>query len=178
MLFRSVKIALVADPALLKYLQHNLLAIIERKEPQVLKMIASAVKRKIEIVSRDPYEKDLRKILNLGHTFGHALEAQKRFTNILHGEAVSLGMLVALQLSADMKIGKRGTLQAAPALLEQVGLPTKIKRLDTESLWEIMYLDKKAGYGKINFVLLEKIGKPVIKAVEYQQFKRACRVLS
>ena len=143
-----------------------------------MKMIASAVNKKINITSRDPYEKDLRKILNLGHTFAHALEAHQKYENILHGEAVSLGMLVALQLSADMKIGKRETLQAVQALLEQVGLPTKIKRLDTQALWEIMYLDKKAGFGKIDFVLLKNIGKPVIKTVEYQQFQRACRVLS
>jgi len=173
-----IKIALVADTPLFKFLQQNIFAIIERKKSPLMKMIGSAVKSKINITTRDTFEKDLRKNLNLGHTFGHALEAEGRYRNILHGEAVSLGMLVALQLSVDMKIGKRETLEAVQALLEQVGLPTKIKRLDTQALWEIMYLDKKAGYGKINFVLLKKIGKPSIKAIEYHQFKQACRVLS
>lgn len=172
-----IKMALVADPPLFKFLQQNSFAIVERKKSPLVRIIASAVKSKINITTGDPYEKDLRKILNLGHTFGHALEAHQKYENVLHGEAVSLGMLVALQLSTDLKIGTLKMLDEVKILLEQAGLPTRIKRLDTQALWEIMYLDKKAGYGKINFVLLRKIGKPVIKAIEYHQFKQACRVL-
>jgi 3-dehydroquinate synthase len=173
-----IKIALVADTLLFKFLKQNIFAIIERKKSPLMKMIGSAVKSKINITTRDTCEKDLRKILNLGHTLAHALEAHQKYKNILHGEAVSLGMLVALQLSVDLKIGTLKMLDDVKALLEQAGLPTKIKRLDTQALWKIMYLDKKAGFGKINFVLLKKIGKPSIKAIEYHQFKQACRVLS
>jgi 3-dehydroquinate synthase len=173
-----IKIALVADPSLFKFLKRNLRAIVERKVPYVTQTISQAVKKKLEITQKDPFERGLRKILNFGHTFGHALEAQKKFSRISHGEVVSLGMLVALQLSADLRIGNETTLTAVKELLEQGGLPTKIKKLDSKALWKIMYLDKKANSGRINFVLLKEIGKPIVKAGEYEQFRRACRVLS
>jgi 3-dehydroquinate synthetase len=172
-----IKIALVTDPPLFEFLKRNLKAILGRSSPYVAQMVYRAVRKKIEITQKDPFERGLRKILNFGHTFAHALEAQKKFGRISHGQAVSLGMLVALQLSADIKLGNETTLRIVTELMEESGLPIKIKKLDTKALWKIMYLDKKANFGRINFVLLKKIGKPVVRAVEYEQFKQACGVL-
>lgn len=172
-----IKIGLVSNPKLFRSIEKNIDALVERRKAELHRLIMLAIRQKIKITARDPYEQGVRKILNLGHTFAHALEAYGKYDSLLHGEAVALGMLVALKLSFDLKIGSAEILQSVQALLKQAGLPTRIKRLDLKEIWEIMYLDKKAGYGKINFVLLEGVGQPKLKSVNFDDFKQAVEII-
>ena len=86
-------------------------------------------------------------------------------------------MLVALKLSVDLKLANTKQFKMVQSLLQVAGLPTQIKRVDIRQIWEIMYMDKKAGYGRINFVLLEELGKPILRAVNFQDFKRAAEII-
>jgi len=177
-LVEVIKIGLVASPSLFKFIESNRGRILVKRKTVLTRIIKAAVRRKLEIVRRDPTEQGFRRILNFGHTFAHALETRQGYRNLLHGEAVCLGMLVALKLSADLKLGSCETLGRVKNLLEAVKLPTKVKKPDAKALWQIMALDKKSGYGRINFMLLEKIGKPILKSVRFEQFEQAVEVLN
>jgi 3-dehydroquinate synthase len=127
--------------------------------------IATSCRMKAAIVMRDERETGERALLNLGHTFGHALEAAAGFSGqLLHGEAVSLGMALAFAFSA-----KRGLLPATEAErvvrhLERVGLPARLSSLpggapSIDQLMQLMAQDKKVRHGKLSFVLARGIGK-------------------
>src|SRR3972149_3840873 len=177
-LVEVIKIGLVSNPGLFSFIQNNIDPLLQRQKKTLLKLIVSSIRQKLEITTTDPQEQGLRKILNFGHTFGHALETKSNYTKLSHGETVSLGILVALKLSLDLKLANTKLLKMVQSLLQVAGLPTQMKRVDIRQIWEIMYMDKKAGYGRINFVLLEELGKPILRAVNFQDFKRAIEIIS
>ena len=129
------------------------------REPGAL---AQAIRRsceiKAEIVGRDEREQGERALLNLGHTFGHAIEAATGYSGWLHGEAVGAGLAMAAAMSRA-----RGTLQAEQVervrvLLERTGLPTAAREVRAASALEHMRIDKKVKAGRIRLVLLRGIG--------------------
>jgi 3-dehydroquinate synthase len=134
--------------------------------------IATSCRAKAAIVSRDERETGERALLNLGHTFGHALEAATGFSDrLFHGEGVAIGMVLAAEFSA-----KLGTIGAADAArverhLAEAGLPTRLQDIagfaqeglaDADRLLALMAQDKKVKRGKLTFILLEAIGRAVI----------------
>lgn len=128
-----------------------------------------AIKRsceiKAEVVAQDEREGGVRAILNLGHTFGHALEAQLGFGTWLHGEAVAVGMLMAIALSADMGYLEAAVLPRCKALIARLDLPTCYPaQLTPEALYQSMWLDKKVAAGKMRLILLKGIGEAVVTA--------------
>jgi 3-dehydroquinate synthase len=142
--------------------------------------IALSCRMKAAIVGRDEREHGERALLNLGHTFGHALEAAAGFSGcLLHGEAIALGMVLAFQFSA-----RRGLLPAAAAErverhLAEVGLPTRLASFpggppDVDRLMELMAQDKKVKRGRLTFILVRAIGDsfiaPEIDAAEVRAF--------
>jgi len=134
--------------------------------------IATSCRAKAAIVSRDERENGERALLNLGHTFGHALEAATGFSDrLFHGEGVSVGMVLAAQFSAQL-----GMISAADAArverhLASVGLPTRLQDIagfaqeglaDADALMALMAQDKKVKRGKLTFILLEAVGRAVV----------------
>ncbi len=148
-----VKHGLLADPALL---DPDFL----RRE-RAAEFVPRAVAVKVAIVEQDPFEQHVRAHLNLGHTFAHALEQVSGYT-WKHGEAVAVGLVAATRLSAALGLcGPELPAQVA-ALLQKLGLPTRLGRYDPEGLWRAMAADKKWRDGRPRFVLLKGIGKPLI----------------
>lgn len=126
-------------------------------------IITRCAKIKAEVVSKDEYEKTgLRMILNLGHTFGHAIEAVSGFSRYTHGEAIALGMSAAARLSYKLGILKPDTLSPIETLLSKLKLPLSTD-LPLEKVFKALMLDKKVKSKKIRFVLPVSIGEVVIR---------------
>jgi 3-dehydroquinate synthetase len=119
------------------------------------------VQVKIDVVEADPYEQGVRAHLNLGHTFGHAIEQASGYT-WPHGEAVGVGLIAAARLSRRLGLCSEGLVLLVEDAVASVGLPTRIAGLDPEALYAAMATDKKWLAGKSRFILLEAVGKPKI----------------
>ncbi|WP_441228551.1 3-dehydroquinate synthase [Tardiphaga sp. 20_F10_N6_6] len=134
--------------------------------------IATSCRAKAGVVSRDERENGERALLNLGHTFGHALEAVTGFSErLFHGEGVSVGMVLAAQLSAQLGMIAESDATRVQHHLADVGLPTKLQDIagfaqeglaDADTLMALMAQDKKVKRGKLTFILLEAVGRAVI----------------
>lgn len=129
-------------------------------------LIVESIEIKTGIVTRDPLEENLRKTLNFGHTFGHAIESyfltHPEKTRLLHGEAVAAGMIIALYLSSKLTGFPEKDLETAVNDLLGFFPVCKIEEEDFPNIIELLKFDKKNSHGNINFVLLKKIGVPVI----------------
>lgn len=134
--------------------------------------IAMSCRAKAAIVARDERETGDRALLNLGHTFGHALEAATGFSDrLFHGEGVAVGMVLAAEFSARLNMISEAEAARVPRHLASVGLPTRLQDIagfqqeglgDADTLLALMGQDKKVKRGKLTFILLEEIGKAVI----------------
>lgn len=134
--------------------------------------IAESCRAKAAIVARDERETGDRALLNLGHTFGHALEAATGFSDrLFHGEGVSVGMVLAAEFSAKLNMLPASDAARVQHHLASVGLPTRLQDIagfrqeglaDADTLMALMAQDKKVKRGRLTFILLEKIGKAVI----------------
>lgn len=155
----AVKYALVEDPALFSFLENHYEKIL-MKNPETLKrLIVRCASIKAAIVSEDEFDKKGRRmILNFGHTVGHAVEAASNF-KLSHGEAVSIGMAAACDISVGLGYLAAQTAARAVSLLEKIGLPTKARGLNLKTILDALRHDKKSKEGANRFILLEKIGK-------------------
>jgi shikimate kinase / 3-dehydroquinate synthase len=157
-LSEAIKIALVSDETLLQYMEEHAERLIG--EPADLlcwqPLIEQAAQLKLNIVAADFEEKSLRRHLNLGHTIGHALEANCR--DLLHGEAVSLGLCAALFLSLKRGLCEVSLLERVTKLLSRLHLPTKAPRFHQGAFFSSLSLDKKTQNKTLSFLLLEGIG--------------------
>lgn len=134
--------------------------------------IAASCRAKAEIVARDERETGDRALLNLGHTFGHALEAATGFSDrLFHGEGVAVGMVLAAEFSARLNMISPSDAARVQRHLAEVGLPTKVQDIagfrqeglaDADTLMTLMAQDKKVKRGRLTFILLEQVGKAVI----------------
>ncbi|EKS30642.1 3-dehydroquinate synthase [Afipia felis] len=134
--------------------------------------VAASCRAKAGIVARDERETGERALLNLGHTFGHALEAATGFSDrLFHGEGVAIGMTLAAEFSARRGMISQGDVVRVQAHLAAVGLPTRLQDIagftqegvgDADALLSLMFQDKKVKRGKLTFILLEKLGHAVI----------------
>ena len=122
------------------------------------------VRRKAEVVSADEKESDLRRILNFGHTVGHALEAETRYERFLHGEAVAFGMRAATILARDSGVLGREDCNAVLDLVERYGPIPSLDGITGESLAARLISDKKTIAGKIHFVLPDRVGHVVVRS--------------
>lgn len=156
-----VKYGLISDAKFFARLEKNAM------KDQVANIITSC-KAKAQIVSEDERESGRRALLNLGHTFGHALEAEIGYSSkLLHGEAVAVGMVMAFQFSNQLRLCSHKDVQRVKGHLKKVGLPTSpldiSKKLKAEKLLEHMRHDKKIKSGKMVFILVKGIGKAFIQ---------------
>lgn len=149
-----VKIALLKSPSLFAQLE----APDEKPLPPLLH---EAIQLKARIVEEDPFEHGPRAMLNLGHTFAHALEMASGY-RIPHGQAVSLGLVAATRLSSELGVLAPQVPARVEQVLERWGLPIRWESLDPDAVWEAMQIDKKRGGGRTRLVLLRDIGHPVV----------------
>jgi 3-dehydroquinate synthase len=173
------KYGLIADAAFFAWLESNWREVFAGGGARE-HAIAVSCRMKAAIVGRDERERGERALLNLGHTFGHALEAAAGFSaRLLHGEAVSLGMVLAFAFSARCGLASAGEAARVESHLAAVGLPTKISSIaggvpDADRLMELIAQDKKVRRGKLTFVLARGIGAsfiaPEVAASEVRAF--------
>jgi len=148
-----IKHGLLADPRLLERDLH--------KPERAAELVARAVQVKVDVVQRDPFEQGERAHLNLGHTFGHAVERVTEY-RVPHGEAVAIGLAAAARLSAKLGLCDAGLVEHVEVILSEIGLPIRTGGLDPSALWDAMATDKKWRGGRSRFVLMRGIGQPAI----------------
>lgn len=153
-----VKYAFIIDKQFYKYLDKNLEKVLNLDQDVIKKVVAVSVKYKGSVVINDEKESDLRKVLNFGHTFAHALEVEQEY-KIKHGQAVIAGISCALHLSYKLGLIDFKTLNKHVKFIEQFKSKIKIRQFDKRRLYSIMQRDKKNKDGKIKFVLIKDIGE-------------------
>ncbi|MEQ8654611.1 MAG: 3-dehydroquinate synthase [Kiloniellales bacterium] len=159
-----VKYGFLGDRAFFEWLEDNGGAVLDRQPAALREAVVRSCAAKAAIVARDEQEAGDRALLNLGHTFGHALEAAVGYDErLLHGEGVSLGMCLAFDLSMRLGLCKGEEAARARAHLQRLGLPTKASFLEgvplnAQGLVQLMQRDKKVEAGRITFILVRAIG--------------------
>jgi len=158
-----VKHGVICDAGFFAWLERDLDRLLAR-DPQALgKAVLRSCEIKAGFVSRDERESGERALLNFGHTFGHAIEAGLGYGKWLHGEAVAAGMVLAAELSRRLGYLSENDVARIAALLERAGLPVSVRGLSAERFLELMSVDKKARDQRLTFIVLEKIGKALIR---------------
>lgn len=157
-----VKYGVIVDRAFFEWLEEHMNAL-SALEPEPL---AYAIRRsceiKAEVVAADERERGMRALLNLGHTFGHALEALGGYERWLHGEAVAIGMHLAARTSAALGLIGEAEADRIAVLLRRAGLPVDCSGIPPDAILERMQLDKKAGASGLKLVLVRGIGDAVV----------------
>ena len=166
-----VKYGLIRDRSFFDWLELNGKKVLEGDKVAQQFAIFTSCRIKAEIVEADEKEKDLRAILNFGHTFGHALEAEAGYNgNLLHGEAVSIGMVMAIELSRNLGHLSGQDAGRAVEYIRNIGLPTNISSIKGSTSWhpdgliQHMQHDKKVSNGQLRFVLIRSIGEAYLTA--------------
>lgn len=158
-----IKYGLIRDLAFFEWLEANANAI-SNKEPSVLQtMIARSIQNKVDVVEADEFELGERALLNLGHTFGHAIEKIQAYKGLSHGQAVAVGTMIALKLSLILGNISQIEFVRAQALLSVFGLPLQAPAgINTTQMLAAMTLDKKNINGGIRLILLKSIGSSYV----------------
>ena len=163
-----IKYGLIHDADFFDWLEANIEQLKNRDYQVLCQAIMISCKIKAEIVSLDERESGIRAILNLGHTFGHAIEATMGYGNWLHGEAVATGMVMAADLSERQQWIEPTVKQRTVSLLEQANLPIRSpSEMNVEKYMSAMAIDKKTLNGAIKLVLLKKLGEAIVTS-EYE----------
>ncbi len=158
-LYEIVKCGVIGDAELFDVLARDREAVLARKPEVVERIIADAVRLKARVVTEDEREGGPRRILNFGHTFGHALEAETQYNRFLHGEAVAWGMTAAVRLALAAGILGGGDGREILGCIEAYGPIPSLEGLDAGRLAARMKSDKKTVHGRVHFVLPEGIGR-------------------
>lgn len=158
-----IKYGLIRDLPFLQWLEQNIEKLLARDTVALQYAIARSCQNKAEVVAADERESGERALLNLGHTFGHAIESGMGYGNWLHGEGVAAGSVMAADLSQRLGWIKPEDFARVRQLLQRARLPVVAPDLGTEKYLALMGLDKKVEAGKIRFVLLRKLGQAVVE---------------
>mgnify|MGYP000013505793 CR=1 FL=1 len=166
-----IKAALIEDPDLFSILEKEGADLLDTDNPLLEMIIAKACDVKCRVVNRDEHESGLRRVLNFGHTLGHALEAAANY-NITHGQAVAAGMAVAIRFSQRWAGLTKEEADRALDLIQKLGLPTDIpENIDPQALLVPLEKDKKIQAGICHLVLLAEIGRAVIHPVPVNEMR-------
>jgi 3-dehydroquinate synthase len=159
-----IKYGIISDEGMFERLEHERDPIVERQPALMKYLIKRSCKIKAGIVEMDEQEGDLRRILNFGHTVGHALEAASDY-GLSHGEAVAIGTVIASKISQKLDYLDQRSCERIIHVVGQYGLPTQIPRgFGSKQILDYMASDKKAVGTRLHFVLIKKIGEPFITA--------------
>lgn len=170
-----IKYGLIRDNEFFSWLERDMPALLERDPDALAYAIAESCKCKARIVAADEHEGGVRALLNLGHTFGHAIETGVGYGKWLHGEAVGAGMVMAAELSHRLGMFSQEELAATIRLIERARLPVAPPMtMSPERFLELMAIDKKVRDGRLNLILLEGIGHGIISSTFPPEVLREC----
>ena len=157
-----IKYGLIRDNKFFEWLESHIQYLMEMNPKYLIEAVQRSCENKAAVVEADEFESGIRAILNLGHTFGHAIEVAQGYGNWLHGEAVGAGMVMAAKLSQSMGWLADKDVDRIVALIKKAGLPTEPPKISVKKYMELMMLDKKTKDGQINLVLQKSIGDAVL----------------
>ena len=158
-----IKYGLINDPGFFDWLEMNMEDVLSKSPDALAFIIERSCINKARIVEQDEKEGGIRALLNLGHTFGHAIESGFGYGKWLHGEAVAMGMVMAAHLSCQLGWIDQSIVERVKALLKKANLPTEpFSGLEPDRMFDLMHLDKKVENGTLKLVLLKGIGKAVV----------------
>jgi 3-dehydroquinate synthase len=158
-----IKHGFILDLPFVTWLEASVEKLLARDRAALEYAVRRSCELKAQVVAADERESGLRAILNFGHTFGHAIEAGAGYGQWLHGEAVAAGMAMAAELSALAGTLRRDEVDRVKALIARAGLPVRGPALPVERYLDLMQVDKKSAGGKVRFVLLEGLGRAVLR---------------
>jgi len=166
-----IKYGLLGNENFLSFIEKNVDSLMNKKKSSVIDAIYQSCKDKANIVAEDELEAGKRALLNLGHTFGHAIENSMGYGNYLHGEAISIGMYMAAVMSEKEGFIDQSQVNRVKSILENCELPTRlIGKINFSDFSKSMSVDKKVLKGKIRLVLLKTIGAAFISDDYHKEF--------
>jgi 3-dehydroquinate synthase len=157
-----IKYGLIVDRDFFDWLESHAGELLARDPAALAHAIKRSCEIKADIVARDEREQGERALLNLGHTFGHAIESATNYSAWLHGEAVGAGMLLAADMSQRLGWVSANDVARVERILTTFGLPVDVKAVGADVVAEKMKIDKKVAAGRIRLVLLKGIGRSVV----------------
>jgi 3-dehydroquinate synthase len=161
-----IKYGIIADEKFFAFLEQSIEPLLRFEEQTVLRVIARSCEIKAQVVAEDERETDRRRILNYGHTLGHALESLGGYRRMIHGEAVGIGLVQEADLAHHLGICERNVVARIQALVRRAGLSETMPKVSFRSLWEAMQHDKKVVSGKVIGVWPVRIGEVMIRALD------------
>ena len=177
-LYEVIKYGVISQPALLDRMRETTPAIFNREADAVIPLVSASCRIKAEVVSADERESGLRRILNFGHTVGHALEAVTKYKRFRHGEAVGYGMLAALAIGVARGVTPRELGEEVDALITQLGPLPAIADVSTKEVLAAIKRDKKVVSGTLHFVAASARGKTIeLTDVTEKEIRAALRKL-
>lgn len=167
-----VKYGIIYDREFFQYLEDHLEEVLRLDTCSVQYMIRRCCEIKAEVVAKDERESGLRRILNYGHTIGHALESLGGYRQLIHGEAVGIGMVQEAELSNSLGLCSSTVVRRQRDLVRRVGLSDRLPDVRFSDLWTAMQYDKKVVKGNIHCVLPRAIGRVDVRQLDRQEVKR------
>lgn len=167
-----IKYGIIADESFFSHLERTMPQLRKRESASV----ASAVKRsceiKADVVASDERESDRRRILNYGHTIGHALETLGGYESLVHGEAVGIGLVQEADLACYMGLCDRAVVERIRMVVKAAGLPDRMPSWSPAKIWKAMLHDKKVSHGQVVGVWPERIGQVRMMPIDEESFRR------
>ena len=160
-LYEVIKYGIISEPALLDRMRDTMPAIFKRDAGAVIPLVSASCRIKAAVVSADERESGLRRILNFGHTVGHALEAVTKYKRFRHGEAVGYGMLAALAVGTARAVTPRALGEEIDALITQLGPLPPVGDISSKEVLAAITRDKKVVSGTLHFIAASDRGKTV-----------------
>ncbi len=167
-----IKYGMIEDEEFFAYLERHMDDLLKMQPGPVAHVIARSCQIKASVVAEDERESDRRRILNYGHTVGHALESLGKYRKLIHGEAVAIGMVQEVDLGRSLGFCTAEVATRQRELVRQAGLPDALPPVRFTELWDTMQHDKKVARGQLYCVLPERVGQVVIAPLERAEVKR------
>lgn len=175
-LYEVIKYGVISDPTLLDRLRDSTTAIFNRDGAAIAPLVSASCRIKAAVVSADERESGLRRILNFGHTIGHALESVTKYKQFRHGEAIGYGMLAALAIGVARGITPTSLSEEVAALITQLGPLPSVAGISAKEVYAAIGRDKKVVAGTLHFVAATDRGKTVeLTDVTEKEIKAACK---
>jgi 3-dehydroquinate synthase len=173
-LAEAIKIAMIRDLGLFELLEEESSRLLDPAASRMGRIIATSIKGKIDLLSPDPFEDDLRRVLNFGHTFAHPLEVEGEYQHLRHGYAVAIGMCIASRVALRRGVFPRAEYLRLIRLLRGLGLPTQAPRFALDHVWRHAAIVRHIRADSLNFVIPTTIGEvAIVNDLDFEEFRDA-----